>query len=141
MDNSTARPRIVVVIAVIAILFGLMTLKAGSSVIFIDGADRVAAGHYVPFVLWFNFLAGFAYITAGVGLYLWQEWAIKLSLLIAGSTLFVFAAFSVHILSGGDYELRTVTAMCLRSAVWLTIGFFTRNMWKKTSEKLDYRNN
>jgi hypothetical protein len=31
-------------------------------------ATRAAAGNAVPFVLWFNFLAGFAYILAGLGL-------------------------------------------------------------------------
>ena len=39
------------------------------------GAARQAAGHYVPFVLWFNFLAGFAYIVAGVGLWMRRRWA------------------------------------------------------------------
>ena len=46
------------VIAVIAIAFGLLTLKSGGAVLFIDGAGRVAAGNYVPFVLWSNFLLG-----------------------------------------------------------------------------------
>ena len=27
----------------------------------------------VPFVLWFNFVAGFAYVMAGVGLFLWKR--------------------------------------------------------------------
>lgn len=43
-----------------AIGFGLLTLKSGGSVIFIDGPARLAAGNYLPFVVWFNFLAGFA---------------------------------------------------------------------------------
>ena len=60
---------------------------------------RAAAGDYVPFVLWFNFLAGFAYIVAGAGLFLWRQWAVKLSLFIALATLLVFAAFGIHILA------------------------------------------
>ncbi|WP_425478346.1 hypothetical protein [Stenotrophomonas pictorum] len=48
------------VVSLIAIGFGLMTIWEGGAVLFVDGAARQAAGHYVPFVLWFNFLAGFA---------------------------------------------------------------------------------
>ena len=58
------------VVSLIAIGFGLMTIWEGGAVLFVDGAARQAAGHYVPFVLWFNFLAGFAYVLAGVGLFL-----------------------------------------------------------------------
>ncbi|HCF2751418.1 TPA: hypothetical protein NIB35_006709, partial [Pseudomonas aeruginosa] len=57
-------------ISLLAIGFGLLTLREGGAVLFVDGAARQAAGHYVPFVLWFNFLAGFAYIVAGVGLWM-----------------------------------------------------------------------
>ena len=53
------------VVSLIAIGFGLMTIREGGAVLFVDGAARQAAGHYVPFVLWFNFLAGFVYLVAG----------------------------------------------------------------------------
>ena len=49
------------VFSILAFVFGLLTLKSGGSVLFIDGDARQAAGHYVPFVLWFNFFAGFNY--------------------------------------------------------------------------------
>ena len=119
-----------VVAAFIAALFGIMTLYSGGGVLFFDGSARAAAGDYVPFVLWFNFLAGFAYIVAGAGLFLWRQWAVKLSLFIALATLLVFAAFGIHILAGGLFEMRTVGAMALRSAVWLAIGLFARARWK-----------
>ena len=48
-------------ISAVAVVFGLLTIKSGGSVLFIDGVDRQAAGNYVPFVLWFNFIAGFFY--------------------------------------------------------------------------------
>ena len=50
------------VVSLIAIGFGLMTIREGGAVLFVDGAARQGAGHYVAFVLWFNFLAGFAYV-------------------------------------------------------------------------------
>ena len=127
---ASSRPRMALVAAIVAVLFGLLTLKSGGSVLFIDGPARAEAGAYVPFVLWFNFLAGFAYILAGVGLFLWRGWAAKLSLAIAVATVLVFVAFGFHILVGGDFEVRTVGAMSLRSVVWLFIAFFSRKAWK-----------
>ncbi len=47
------------VIALIAIAFRLLTIREGGAVLFLT-ARRVRPGSYVPFVLWFNFLAGFA---------------------------------------------------------------------------------
>ncbi|MEN8147062.1 MAG: hypothetical protein ABFR02_05530 [Campylobacterota bacterium] len=112
------------VVTVIAVAFGLLTIKSGGSVIFVDGTERVAAGSYVPFVLWFNFLAGFVYLLAGVGLFLKKRWAAKLAILIVITTITVFALFGLHVLNEGAYELRTVAAMSMRTAVWGLIAMF-----------------
>jgi hypothetical protein len=109
-------------IAVVAVLFGILTIKSGGQVLFGDELYRVAAGDYVPFVLWFNFVAGFVYLVAGVGIALRKQWAVWLSLLIAASTLLVFAALGIHIFGDGAYETRTVAAMTLRSTVWMVIS-------------------
>jgi hypothetical protein len=137
--TESSRPRSAIISAVIALLFGLLTLKSGGSVLFVNGPARAAAGNYVPFVLWFNFIAGFVYIIAGVGLYLWQGWAVKLSLLIAIATMVVFAALGLYIVFGdGHYELRTIGAMILRSVLWLIIGLLMQRAWsKKTFIPLD----
>jgi hypothetical protein len=133
--TTMTKPRGAILAAVVALIFGSMTLFSGGSVLFIDGPARVAAGHYVPFVLWFNFVAGFAYISAGVGLFLWRDWAVSLAMLIAVATLLVFAGLGLHIWLGGDYEQRTLAAMTLRSTVWLVIAFTTRAVWKKWTGK------
>lgn len=109
-------------ISLVAIGFGLLTIRAGGTVLFGSAAARSAAGHYVPFVLWFNFLAGFAYVVAGVGLWLERRWAAWLAVVVAAATALVFAAFGVHVLAGGAYELRTVVAMSLRTLVWTAIA-------------------
>lgn len=109
-------------IALVAIAFGLLTIKEGGSVLFGDAAARTAAGNYVPFVLWFNFIAGFAYVVAGIGLWLLQRWAVWLAVSIAAATALTFAAFGAHIASGGAYEQRTVIAMSLRTLVWVAIS-------------------
>ena len=110
------------VISLIAIGFGLMTIKEGGAVLFFDGAGRAAAGNYVPFVLWFNFLAGFAYVIGGVGLWMRQRWAAWLAIAIVAATALTFATFGVHVFSGGAWEQRTLIAMSLRTLVWAGIA-------------------
>ena len=127
MTMQVSRPRWGIPLAVFAAIFGFLTLKSGGEVLFIDGAGRARAGHFVPFVLWFNFLAGFAYVAAAVGIYLQRSWATPLAFGIAVLTLVVFAAFGVHILMDGEYEIRTVGAMTLRSVVWIGIAWFVRS--------------
>ncbi len=117
------RPAWVWITAIVAVIFGMMTIKSGGSVLFIDGEARLAAGNYVDFVLWFNFLAGFFYVATGIGIWLDKAWAPKAAITIAALTLLVFAAFGVHILNGGEYEQRTVIAMSMRTLVWTAIAF------------------
>ena len=112
------------IISLLAIAFGLLTLKSGGEVLFIDGAGREAAGNFVPSVLWSNFIMGFLYIIAGIGIWLQKRWAVWLALFILVSTLTVFATFGIHILQGGLFEQRTVGAMILRSVVWLVVSIF-----------------
>jgi len=115
-------------LAIIAILFGLMTIKEGGAVLLGNEEAVAAAGNYVPFVLWFNFLSGFAYIAAGVGLWLQQRWAVWLAVVIAAAIALTFAAFGMHINSGGAYEQRTLIAMSMRTAVWFVIAGVTTQM-------------
>lgn len=102
----------------VAIIFGLLTIFSGARALF-GSADM---GAVVDFVLRFNFIAGFAYVAAGIGLWRGDRWAPALSVAILIATLAVFAAFGWHVLSGQPYENRTVGAMTLRSAVWAVIA-------------------
>ena len=68
----------------------MLTLKSAGEVLFIDGAGRAVVGNYVPFVLWSNFLMGFLYSIAGIGLWLQKRWAAWLAVIIALVTLAVF---------------------------------------------------
>jgi hypothetical protein len=109
-------------VAVFAVLFGVVTIFSGGRVLFGGPEARAAAGHIVPFVLWFNFGTGFAYIVSGIGLIVKQKWAVWLAAFIALATILVFVAFGLHILAGGAYEMRTVGAMALRSLVWVAVA-------------------
>ncbi len=122
MNTQRTRDIWIMAISILAIAFGLLTIKEGGTILFGDEAARTAAGHYVPFVLWFNFLAGFVYVVAGAGLWWRQRRAAWLAIAIAAATVLVFAAFAVHIASGGAWEQRTLIAMSLRSGVWIAIA-------------------
>ncbi len=110
-------------IAVFALAFGLLTIFSGGQVIFGDAAAREAAGAYGPFVVWFNFIAGCAYVVAAIGLLAAKPWAVRLALMIAIATAVVFLAFGLLVLAGSDYEMRTVVAMAFRTAVWIGIAW------------------
>ncbi len=89
------RPVWVWITVTIAVIFGVMTIKSGGSVLFINGEARQAAGNYVDFVLWFNFLAGFFYVATGIGIWLEKAWAAKVAITLAVLTLL----FSLHLVS------------------------------------------
>ena len=111
---------VVRVAALIAVLFGAATIHAGGNVLF--GGGAAAAGHYVPFIVWFNFLAGFAYVAAGIGIWRRRPWALALAAALAVLTAVAFAAFGGYVAKGGAYEPRTVAAMTLRPALWTAIA-------------------
>jgi hypothetical protein len=108
--------------AALAGVFGVATVASGGRVLFGGEAARLAAGHVVPFVLWFNFLAGFAYVAAAGGLLLGRRWGARLAAAIALATALVFAAFGVHVLRGGPWEPRTLAAMTLRTCFWAVLA-------------------
>lgn len=105
----------------VAIVFGVVTIISGGSVLF--GGERIAqaAGETVSFVLWFNFLAGFLYMVSGFGLIRGKWWAWWLAVAILAATIAVFTAFGIHVFSGGAFELRTLGAMTFRTVIWVFI--------------------
>ncbi|MDA5093276.1 hypothetical protein O2N63_04170 [Aliiroseovarius sp. KMU-50] len=118
----------------VAILFGVMTVFAGGVALFGGKGVEQAVGDAVPFVLWFNFLVGFFYILAGVGLVLRRKWAMLLSGAILSASLVVLALLFMHVMRGGLYETRTLGAMVFRCVVWLAIfGVAKRGFGRATS--------
>jgi len=96
--------------------------------------SRADFGNAVPFVLRFNFLAGFVYIVAGAGLLLRRRWAVYTSLFVAVSTILVFAAFGVHVIGGGTFERRTIGAMTIRSLFWIVVTIVSIRAMKRTPD-------
>lgn len=101
--------------AVIAAVFGAASVASGASVLFGEGA--MAAGNYVPFIVWLNFLAGFAYVVAALGLWLGRRWAAALAVALAVLTVLAFTALGGYIAAGAPFEARTVAAMALRTVL------------------------
>lgn len=108
----------------IAVVFGLLTVASGGATLL----GELEMGAVVVFVLWFNTLAGLAYVVAGLGLWQGRRWAYPLSLAIFAATLLVLVAFGLHVAQGGAFEMRTVYAMTLRSAVWGAIALMARQL-------------
>jgi hypothetical protein len=114
--------KLIRIAASIAVIFGLLTVVSGGMTL-LGGLDM---GAVVLFVLWFNTLAGLAYVVAGFGLWQGRRWAYPLSLAIVAATMLVFAGFGLHVAQGGAFEMRTVFAMALRSLVWGGIALVAR---------------
>ncbi|MDO9197049.1 hypothetical protein [Rhodoferax sp.] len=114
--------RILKVLAVVAIVFGTLTVVSGGRALFGDAQARASVGNAVGFVLWFNFCAGFAYVLTGVGLWHGRRWAARAASLLALATALVAAAFGLHVMGGGAYEMRTVGALALRLVFWVVVA-------------------
>lgn len=118
-------------VAIVAGLFGALTIFSGGMALFGPTAAQRAVGNAVPFVLIFNFMAGFAYVAAAVALWVRHPLARPLALAIGLATLAVFAAFGLAVLRGTPFEMRTVGAMILRAGFWLTIGLLLTRAARK----------
>ena len=125
--------RILKWLATVAIAFGVLTVLSGGRALFGGMDARAELGNIVPFVLWFNLLAGFVYVIAGAALLLAKRWAAPLALFLAVSTVLVFVAFAVHIVSGGAFEARTVGALSLRSLFWIAVALVALRAMKATA--------
>lgn len=119
---ASKRNTSLMVAAIVALAFGALAVLSGGRALFGSAEAQAAVGNAVPFVLWFNFLAGFAYILAGIGLFLRHSPAVWISIGIFASTALVALAFAVHMMQGGAFEMRTVGAMILRTGVWAGIS-------------------
>ena len=115
-------------VAVIVLVFGLLTIAAGGSVLFGPAEVSSLAGQTVSFVLWFNFLAGFFYLAAGYGFWKGEDWAQGLAGLIALTSAAVFVMLLFYIVDGHAFEVRTPVAMGFRLCVWVLIYLYARRV-------------
>ncbi|MCB1461742.1 MAG: hypothetical protein KDJ90_04780 [Nitratireductor sp.] len=128
MRETPASRAMIIGSGILAIVFGLVTIMSGGWILFGGPHIRMAAGEIVPFVLWFNFFAGFTYCVAGFGIWMRYSWSVWLSVLIAAATVLLFFVFGLYLLSGGAYEIRTVGALTLRSVAWISIALIVHRV-------------
>ncbi len=112
--------------AVVAIVFGALTIFSGGRALFGSAEAQAAVGNAVGFVLWFNFLAGFGYVATGIGLLQGQTWAVRAALWLAVATGITAVAFGFHVIGGGTYEMRTVGALALRLVFWIAVAIIAK---------------
>lgn len=113
-------------LAVLALIFGVMTVFSGGGVLFGPAEAQTWAGNYVRFVVWFNFLAGGVYIVAAIGLWTGANWAVHLSVLIAIATALVALGFALMVILGSPFEMRTVGALALRISFWTLVALIAK---------------
>ena len=124
-----------IIIGLVAVVFGVLTIKSGGAVLFWSEEARVAAGNYVPFVLWFNFVSGFLYVVAGVAFWMNKSWSLWLAVAILAGIVAVFSALGLSILIVDiPYETRTVGAMVVRTTVWSVVVFLAYKIFQQRSD-------
>ena len=122
-------------LAIMAIAFGAVTVYSGGQALFGSPEARAAVGNAVPLVLWFNFFAGFVYILAGAGLLRRRPWALYAALALASTTALIAAAFGVHVLSGGAFEMRTIGALAIRLLFWIVVSVVATSAMKAAPKR------
>jgi len=119
------------VVAVLLLLFGLLTLFKGGSVLFDIGGAREQAGAVVLLVLWMNLLAAVLYLVAAVGLFSMHPWADKPLLAAIALLLIAAIGFFLHVQGGGAYEQRTMIALPFRFGITVLLYFAARYFVKQ----------
>ena len=121
------------VIAVLLIVFALLTLFLSSSVIFDWFGIRAKEGNYVPLVVWANFMVSFLYLLASYGYLFLKKWSLSVMLIAAIILVLAYIGLFIYINNDGLYESRTIGAMLFRILVTLFFaGMIYYGLKKKT---------
>ena len=104
--------------ALIAAVFGLVTVAAGGRILFGFGE---AGFQVVPAVLLFNVVMGVAYIAASFIIVRSLKWGMLASAVIVLANLIVLLALLAMRAGGGAVATQTLSAMTLRTSVWAMI--------------------
>lgn len=125
-----------IIAGVLAILFGGMTLVEGGVLVFGGAKALEEAGNVVPWVLYYNFAAGFVYVLTGLATLMDKPIAKKFALGLALVNLLVLISLIIYILTGGLYLQRTPVAMTVRTLFWaVQAATLWRFVWPREDSK------
>lgn len=121
MNSNKKQKRISGTLAIIAILFGLVTIFSGHRVLF--GLSDPGYLVFLPLLI-FNILMGFIYLIAAWFIWTNLERGFKLSRLIAFMYLGVLIIIgALFLLSANLIAIESIYAMSFRTLVWFGIYF------------------
>ena len=124
--------------AIALALFAAFTIFMSGSVIFDLFGIRAKEGNYVLFIVVANFICGFLYFLAAIGLLMHKKWSNTLLISALGILLVAFLGLMWHVEAGGLYEMKTVKALGFRFMVTLLfaiLSWFYLSRNKKPSKK------
>ncbi|WP_421801212.1 hypothetical protein [Flagellimonas sp.] len=107
------------------ILFTTITLFLSTSILLDILGIREQQGHYVPLIIWSNFLCGCLYILSIIGLFTHKKWSIVPMVLALFILVGAFFGLYFHIMDGGLYEDKTIMALFFRITLTLFLAFGT----------------
>jgi len=102
-------------------LFGLLSLFMSTSILLDLFGIREKEGHYVPFIVYANFICSFFYLFSGYGFFTKKKWTTVILFIAVALLITAYIGLIFHIQAGKAFEIQTVKAMLLR--VSLTIVF------------------
>ncbi|WP_380752128.1 hypothetical protein [Salinimicrobium flavum] len=114
-------------LSLVAVIFGLVTIFASSSVLFGYSDVLEKEGNFPSFILWVNLLTGPLYLLAAAGLFYSKRWTLPV---LTGILLLLIVNLGFLILlitTGQDYELETLGAIAVRIALTSVLTFFAFN--------------
>lgn len=112
--------------AAVLIVFALMTLYMGGSVIFNLFGVRAKVGHYVTSVVVANFIAAILYLFAVYYMLRGSKMAFKILMIASAILILAFIVFILHVSGGGEYEERTFIALPVRTGITIFFAGLTR---------------
>jgi hypothetical protein len=108
--------------AIFLAFFGLISLFMTTSIIFDLFEIREKEGHYIPFIVYANFVCSFIYLFSSYGLFTKNKYTTGCLFVAAGILLIAYIALIVHIQFGGAFELKTVKAMLARTSITILLA-------------------
>ena len=115
------------------ILFTILTLFLSTSILLDVFGIREQQGHYVPLVIWSNFLSGCLYTLSLIGMFTHKKWSIVPMVLALFILVSAFLGLYIHVMDGGLYEDKTIMALFFR--ITLTL-FFALGIYVSTKPRL-----